>query len=245
MAYYHKFPSLFRPQGGVPPFSPTDIPDLTLWLDASDTSTITQVAGSVSQWNDKSGNGFNAIQTNGANQPVTNSRILNGHNVIDFNGTTSFINHSTSFRSMISGAAQFTIIIIYASDTTSGTQSLFAMNNGGSTILDIRQTPTSFANGSAISVSNDSNTAPRMGVYRRSGVDRSIIRDGVMNSNTSAVDQTYNNAVTTGRTPQGASNYLDGVVAEISLYTRYLSDSELNAWGPYSNNKWGSSWVNL
>ena len=31
--------------------------NLQLWLDASDTSTITQSEGSVSQWDDKSGNG--------------------------------------------------------------------------------------------------------------------------------------------------------------------------------------------
>jgi hypothetical protein len=36
---------------------------LLLWLDASDTSTITEVGGKVSAWNDKSGNARHAVQS--------------------------------------------------------------------------------------------------------------------------------------------------------------------------------------
>ena len=40
-------------------FSPTSISGCALWLDAADTSTITFSSSSVTQWNDKSGNGRN------------------------------------------------------------------------------------------------------------------------------------------------------------------------------------------
>jgi len=43
----------------VPPL-PSDL-NLSLWLDASDASTITHSNGSVSQWADKSGNGNHAV----------------------------------------------------------------------------------------------------------------------------------------------------------------------------------------
>ena len=43
-------------------FSLTSIPDNILWLDASDSSTITEVSGAVSQWDDKSGNGNHVSQ---------------------------------------------------------------------------------------------------------------------------------------------------------------------------------------
>jgi hypothetical protein len=60
-----------------------------LWLDASDTATITESSGAVSQWDDKSGNGFNVIQATGANQPTTGVATLNNKNVIQFDGGDS------------------------------------------------------------------------------------------------------------------------------------------------------------
>ncbi len=47
---------------------------LKLWLDASDISTITKDGSNyVSQWNDKSGNGFVAAQSTGSYQPLYDS----------------------------------------------------------------------------------------------------------------------------------------------------------------------------
>jgi hypothetical protein len=57
-----------------------------LWLDASDEDTIVSSGGSVSQWNDKSGNGNNATQGTGSAQPATGSTTQNGLNVLDFDG---------------------------------------------------------------------------------------------------------------------------------------------------------------
>ena len=64
-------------------FSPLDLSPV-LWLDASDTSTITEVGGAVSQWDDKSGNGNDVVQATAALQPTTGTRTLNGLNVLDF-----------------------------------------------------------------------------------------------------------------------------------------------------------------
>ena len=44
-------------------FSPNNIDGLKLWLDAGDTSSVLLSGSNVSQWNDKSGNGFNLIQS--------------------------------------------------------------------------------------------------------------------------------------------------------------------------------------
>ena len=43
---------------------------LALWLDAEDASTITLNGSTVSQWDDKSGNGRHAVQATAANQPT-------------------------------------------------------------------------------------------------------------------------------------------------------------------------------
>jgi len=56
------------------------------WFDAADSATITASAGAVSQWDDKSGNGYDVIQDVAADQPTTGSRTIGGLNVIDFSG---------------------------------------------------------------------------------------------------------------------------------------------------------------
>src|SRR5439155_19226332 len=57
------------------------------WYDASDTSTITASSNAVSQWNDKSGNGYHLTQGTGSRQPLTNTDTINGLNVIKFDAT--------------------------------------------------------------------------------------------------------------------------------------------------------------
>ncbi len=53
---------------GRPAWTPSLI-QTALWLDAADTNTITLNGSTVSQWNDKSGNGRNAVQATASNQP--------------------------------------------------------------------------------------------------------------------------------------------------------------------------------
>jgi len=67
---------------GVGSFNPLTLSP-KLWLDASDTTTITSSGGLVSQINDKSGNGKNATSS-GSDRPTTGASTINGRNVLDF-----------------------------------------------------------------------------------------------------------------------------------------------------------------
>ena len=60
---------------------PTKISGLQLWLDATDSTTITHTSNLVTQWNDKSGNGYNATAASGE-EPTTGSSTINGKNVL-------------------------------------------------------------------------------------------------------------------------------------------------------------------
>ena len=60
---------------------PTDISNLALWLDAADTSTISESFNLVSQWNDKSGNNYHAVAQSGE-EPTTGVDNINGKNVL-------------------------------------------------------------------------------------------------------------------------------------------------------------------
>lgn len=64
----------------------SQIPAKKLWLDASDTASITSSGGLVTQWNDKSGEARHATAA-GVNRPDTGINTLNGKNVLTFDGT--------------------------------------------------------------------------------------------------------------------------------------------------------------
>lgn len=66
-------------------WEPNQLANLFAWYDASDSSTITQSGGSVSQWDDKKGSA-DLVQTTGADQPTTNANTINSLNVIDMDG---------------------------------------------------------------------------------------------------------------------------------------------------------------
>jgi hypothetical protein len=95
--------------GGVPILWTPVYINTDLWLDASDTTTITTVGSGVSQWDDKSGKNRNFVQATGVLQPVTNSSSLNNLNVLTFassyvksnstNSTWTFL-HNTSKSSI-------------------------------------------------------------------------------------------------------------------------------------------------
>jgi hypothetical protein len=60
-----------------------------MWYDAADATTITQSGGTISQWDDKSGNGYDATQVVSGEQPQTGS-TLNGLDTIYFNNDRNF-----------------------------------------------------------------------------------------------------------------------------------------------------------
>jgi fibronectin type 3 domain-containing protein len=78
---------VMRATGGD--WSPALLPSLALWLDASDSNTITLASGAVSQWNDKSGNGRNVAQATSTKQPAYTVAGQNGLNVVTFSSAAN------------------------------------------------------------------------------------------------------------------------------------------------------------
>ena len=67
-------------------FRPSDDPALIGWWDADDAATISADGnGSVSSWADKAG-GAALVTSFGTSEPRSETRSLNGHNVLDFDG---------------------------------------------------------------------------------------------------------------------------------------------------------------
>ena len=103
-------------------FTPASLSPI-VWLDAADTATITSSSGSVSQWDDKSGNGFNVVQATGLNQPTTGTRTLKGLNVIDFDGTNDRLTSAFDITQLTSAKA-LTVMVVASFDVTGSGRTL-------------------------------------------------------------------------------------------------------------------------
>lgn len=88
------------------PWTPASIAT-SLWLDASDSSTIILNSNAVSQWSDKSGNSRHAFQSTAANRPTVQLNSLNSLPGILFDGVNDFL----AFASPIVGATHSLFIL--------------------------------------------------------------------------------------------------------------------------------------
>jgi hypothetical protein len=80
--------------------TPAGIPNLALWLDASDSTTfydatsggaLVSAGNAVARWNDKSGNCLNATQGSSGNQPTRTAGVRQGLDGLTFSGTSQFL----------------------------------------------------------------------------------------------------------------------------------------------------------
>lgn len=98
-----------------------DISGLTLWLDASDSNTITLNDSAVSQWNDKSGNGYHCTQATASYRPTYVTSAQNGLNAVLLNSnnryTKSYMQNSTN--TIISGSNSRTVFVACKNADTS------------------------------------------------------------------------------------------------------------------------------
>jgi hypothetical protein len=93
------------------PWTPAQI-TTSLWLDAGDASTITLNSTTVSQWNDKSGNGRNATQGTALQQPTYTSNSQNGYGIISFDGSNDNLDISST-TVITSGNSNFGVFVAY------------------------------------------------------------------------------------------------------------------------------------
>lgn len=97
--------------------TPTSVSGLRVWLDASDTNTLTG-SGSVSQWMDKSGNNFAFTQPTSANQPTISANGLSRQS-LSFTGTNGY-QYITNTNATVTNSA-YTIFAVGKQNTSTTT----------------------------------------------------------------------------------------------------------------------------
>lgn len=235
-------------------FSPTDIPNLLLWLDASDASTITDTSGSVDQWDDKSGNAHH-VTASGTARPTTGTRTLGGNNVIDFNGTDQRMSRSDALGQ--SGNPALSVIVIGEQDSVPDTFN-FSVVLADSTGSAARTMGHAFADGSFRYNNGNqvftsaTNSVPNMTLWERaSGVqyqDGKLFRGNVEQTQSAAGNPGGVPALLDQLTLIGAGissgsflGHFDGKIAEVLVYGGVLSSSEKTSVWNYASSKWSLS----
>jgi hypothetical protein len=214
-----------------------------LWLDAADTSTITESSGAVSQWDDKSGNGRNFVQATGANQPETGTNFINGLNTVYFNNKVMTLSDTVAMR-----PNSLTIVMVVETQNLSGRRDFFcngaanafASNNwivgtNGSALDFLGRTPASVVSGGTVVVNKP---------YFWSWVHTSAAVSGFSNrvsmfSNVTSTVGTDNISGTfLGRNNLGTAGIISKI-GEILFFDRELTRPELESVQGYFQNKWG------
>lgn len=235
--------------GGV--FTPLSLSP-TLWLDASDTSTITAAANRVSAWADKSGNGNNATQATAGLKPTTNTTTMNGRNVLDFSSnlivTSSFTlsTVNTVFIVFTSASSAAQVLVEHGPNWNTNPGQIHFINSA-------TQYASGYNRGAAASVSGDSATL----TTRTTGAHQLTFQGGgsyatllawqdagaltktlIYNFNTGVSNLTA--AFNIGDRSGGAVLPLAGSLAEILVYNSSLSTANRQAVEAYLKAKWGT-----
>ena len=225
-------------------FVPTDIANIALWIDTSDLTTITHVLNAVSQIDDKSGLGNHMVQGTAVNQPTTGSAI-NSLNAFSWDGSSDFMDF-TSAISRTSGYTVFSIVNVTDDSLNkaifSGTAGSFAFRADATEQLDIVRTDQAVVLGGTVTIpaATDAIVSCRTG---SAGNNTQV--DGVT-ADSNATDPVYSTDTDRWGAQSGTTQFFfDGLMGEQIVYTRILTNAEMNQVGTYLAAKWGITWTDL
>ena len=219
------------------PFSPIDLSP-TLWLDASDESTITESGGAVSQWDDKSGNGNDFNQATASSQPTSGTRTMNSLNVLDFDGTTDVMQNNPS---TIAASQPFTVWAVVERDTDKYGRVLTQQSPAILVAFFTGDRTYSGTTSVIQGTSGDAPTAtPLIARFTFDGASSSAHIDGVQTAsgNMGTTGFTTGKNTRIGAYQPGTQNF-DGAIAEMIVVDGTLTAGEISQTETYLADKWG------
>jgi len=202
-------------------FTPASLSGLAAWYDASQITGTTDGAA-LSQWNDLSGNARHLRQATGASQPIYKTAIQNGKGVVRFDGTNDVM-------SVVAAIPKpFTVFLVgRATQGTIANETFFGGGNSVSCQADtsghyrISGGPPTWA--SAAGGTKVNSFVVLCGVFDDA---TSLIRvNGVETVDTLATGSAIS-AIHAGAS-NGSADFLKGDIAELIVYSRHLSATEI------------------
>ena len=112
---------LLRPRASG--FSPKNIAGLYLWLNGSDSSSVTLNSGNVSEWRDLSGGGRHFTQATSAAQPVYTTAGQNGKNCLTFDASRRLLSSSaaSTWAFLHDGTLRYDVFVVCKTSAASTT----------------------------------------------------------------------------------------------------------------------------
>jgi hypothetical protein len=223
--------------------SPTGLANLAVWLDASDSTTVTLNGATVSEWRDKSGNARHAAQPTAAAQPTYTSNNLNSLATLRTTGSQHMVIPAWTYLNTNTVMCVFRVSGLNQAPCQRG-----GLNNGPrlavqdpASVLRLRNTihGTAAAQANAEGPTYTANAwAIGAGVTRTDRVR--AYQNGVFGT-----DATYTNQLSGDFNlvlfALNTSNLygMNGGIAEFIAYDRALSDGEISQLARYLSRKWG------
>lgn len=224
-------------------FSPLHIPNCGLWLESS--KGVTLVDSAVSNWKDSSGHNRNAVQDTSTKRPTYTELGLNGRPTLTFTSATSQRLNITSGLDLVQNVGGFTAFCVCQTSSlaTAQTALLVCANTTSTYRINMSRTTgnqyqlrgrITDANSAATILSTSTyGTDPLIisGIYDCTNADMFQYINGVGEG---SPNLNYGTAGNTSDTASAAlyigsltsSQYWNGYIAEIIIYTRALSSYE-------------------
>ena len=219
----------------------------TVTITTVETLTNTYVSAAmaldrISQWNDKSGNSYNATQGTALSQFVYNPNQLNSKSVLTADGASKMVLPSGLY-SLFNG--NYTVFVVSLANNNSSEMRLYTASQSGSSKAFLN-----YASGSSFSTFGARNVASGVGSSTYTVTNPNIIQalvngttesiainNGTAQSDTSASVSASIDALTIGAASDG-TKALVGYIAEIIIYNRSLYASEIAQVNRYLANKY-------
>lgn len=222
---------------------PHTLSGLTLWLDPSQTSSITKTGNLISTINDLSGNNNHATDPTPASNTDKPTHTLNGKNylgTITLDGNDALTGAITGFTNN----NNFSLFIVGNFNQTAPTETAFAFgNDGNNNNTALRSKPTGFVieqwqNQESTSANN---TNWHVFSITRNPAALTLYVDGTAGTAlASPPNQTNNTNYALGQHVQSTDlTPINGNIGEIILYNRTLTPNERQTIETYLQKKWG------
>jgi hypothetical protein len=230
-------------------FSPANIDSLVLWLDASDSTTITHASQRVSSWADKSGGGRNAANVGSDTQPQLQYNIQNGKPALYFSAARGDKLTRDGMSGLVSAKLTFFAVVALNSGSASFGR-VFAITDGGGAdfsavprgcIILRSGTSEGFAAYRVSQLSTLSVTYDQMAVItsKFDGTNHTIYRNGTGGTPAGSVGE-FNPTQYAIGVAISASGSFQGYVCELIWYKGSLSDVDRLAVEAYLKAKWAT-----
>ncbi len=200
---------------------------------------------SVSNWTDVIV-GNNAVQTTNVNQPLLYTSVLNGHNTVRFSSNSDQYLTVAAANSPISGAGDFTIVVVFRTSAAGESSPNFYQNTGllGADVPNAAQDWSFVINGAELGAGlgegvncsgdfslyggNVTDGNPHIGAYVRSGSSIRLYVDGeIVAGQTGLCTQPRVSCPFDIGAMTTAPYYFNGDIAEVQIYTQALSYTEM------------------